>query len=290
MKIVHRANIDTERWDYKIANSAIDNIFCYSWYLDSTAKDWCALVSENYKTVLPLPFAKKLGVKQLYQPQFSREIDIFGAEFSWEDALPILQNEFKAVQFRTAMQLELNQTEQRVHQILRLNEPFALSTNAKRLIKKASDFRIETADDPQILISIFKKTAFKKIDTISDADLKSLKTLMTEALQNNAGELMIIKNGAETVGAGFFLKDKKRITYLKGACFEQEKKSGAMFKLIYSALECYQSNYELFDFGGSNIENVANFYRKFGASDRTYYNYQLKDLPKWYKAIKRLKK
>jgi len=290
MKIIHRANIDTEKWDYAIANSAVDNIFCYSWYLDATAKDWCALVSENYKTVLPLPFSKKLGVKQLYQPQFSREIDIFGAEFTWDEALPILQKEFKAVQFRTAVRLNLTQTEQRVHQILNLKQPLQLSTNAKRLIKKASAYTIEPSREIEKLISIFKETSFKKIDTISESDLERLLSLMQNALANDAGELLVIKKGREVVGAGFFLKDKKRITYLKGACFEEHKKSGAMFKLIHSAIEEYQEDYEHFDFGGSNVENVANFYRKFGASDRTYYNYQLKDLPKWYKAIKRLKK
>lgn len=290
MKIIQRANIDTEKWDQTIANSSIENIFCYSWYLDATAKNWCALVSENYKTVLPLPYSKKLGVTQLYQPQFTREIDIFGSDFDWNEAIRFIQKEFKAVQFRTAVQLALTQTEQRVHQQLPLNGEYAFSTNAKRLIKKSKDIIIDTSSSTQDLLNIFKETAFKKIDSISEEDVVRLSDLMQDALKQNKGEILVIKDGSKTVGAGFFLKDKNRITYLKGACYDEAKKKGAMFKLMESAFLRYESEFDIFDFGGSNVENVANFYRKFGASDRTYYNYQLKDLPKWYKAIKRLKK
>lgn len=290
MKIIQRANIDTEKWDQTIANSSIENIFCYSWYLDATAKNWCALVSENYKTVLPLPYSKKLGVTQLYQPQFTREIDIFGSDFDWNEAIRFIQKEFKAVQFRTAVQLALTQTEQRVHQQLPLNGEYAFSTNAKRLIKKSKDIIIDTSSSTQDLLNIFKETAFKKIDSISEEDVVRLSDLMQDALKQNKGEVLVIKDGSKTVGAGFFLKDKSRITYLKGACYDEAKKKGAMFKLMESAFLRYESEFDIFDFGGSNVENVANFYRKFGASDRTYYNYQLKDLPKWYKAIKRLKK
>jgi len=91
------------------------------------------------------------------------------------------------------------------------------------------------------------------------------------------------------VGAGFFLLDKKRITYLKGAATEEAKKDGAMFGLMNFAFEKYEGDFDIFDFGGSDVENVANFYKKFGAEDRTYYNYTINNLPKWFRAIKKIR-
>jgi hypothetical protein len=91
------------------------------------------------------------------------------------------------------------------------------------------------------------------------------------------------------VASGFFLLDKKRITYLKGAALDEAKKAGAMYRHFKFAFERYQNDYANYYFGGSDIEPVANFFRKFGATDRNYYNYTIDNSPLWFKTLKRLK-
>jgi len=112
---------------------------------------------------------------------------------------------------------------------------------------------------------------------------------MLNSIGNEQGDLVEIYKANEMVGAGFFLLDKKRITYLKGAATEEAKKDGAMFGLMNFAFEKYEGDFDIFDFGGSDVENVANFYKKFGAEDRTYYNYTINNLPKWFRAIKKIR-
>jgi len=87
MELINRKDIDIKKWDDAIENSAIENIFMYSWYLDSVCKNWSALVTKNYSTILPVPFSKKVGVKQFIQAPFTREYDILGNEFSWKEAV-----------------------------------------------------------------------------------------------------------------------------------------------------------------------------------------------------------
>lgn len=290
MKFINRDQIDTKLWNSSIKNSAIENIFCYSWYLDATAKNWGALVTDNYKTILPIPYSKKLGVKQVYQPQFTRELDIFGTEFNWHEALSFLPNDFRAVQFRNENKSLLPQPEERKNQFLKFSDEPALSQNAKRMIKKSNQFSYNFSKDHSKLIELFKKTTFSKIDTISLDDLDKLTNLMNSAFENNQGELIEVFDQNQFVGAGFFLKDKNRITYLKSACTDEAKKNGAMYGLINFAINKYKADFKILDFGGSDIENVANFYKKFGSQDRCYYNFVIDNLPAWFKALKQLKK
>lgn len=294
MKLIQRKDIDPVKWDVRIKESAIENIFCYTWYLDTVSENWWALVSEDYQTIIPLPFVSRFGMKQIYQPPFTREIDVFGQGFKFEDTLPIMEENFRHIAFRNREILALPFTE-RIYQVIELDDEFKARyrTNAKRLIKKAekAEFKYVSISKPKELIDIFKKTVARKIDSIRPADLVTLEKLMFTAMSIDLGELIGIQNTEnKIVGAGFFLKDKKRITYLKGACFEQEKKQGAMFGLMNFALDKYASTHDTFDFGGSDIEDVATFYKKFGASDSVYYAYEIDNLPNWYKKLKKLKK
>lgn len=291
MKFVEKEHIDFRKWDETISNSKTENIFCYSWYLDATSKNWGGLITEDYSSILPVPYSSKLGVKQIYQPPFTRELTIFGDDFSWTEALSFLSKDFKAIQFRNGYENINSHSDARVHQLLHLKSDFKLSTNAKRLIKKAAAiYTVSQADNPTELIDLFKATAFSKIDSISEQDLITLSNLMNAAAISNQCEILQISEDGKTMAAGCFLKDKKRITYLKGAATDEAKKNGAMYALINHALEKYKPDFDVFDFGGSDIENVANFYKKFGATDRTYYNYTINNLPGWFKALKKIKK
>jgi hypothetical protein len=290
VKFIEREHIDTKLWDQKISENPTENIFCYSWYLDATAKNWGALVTDNYKTIVPIPFTKKLGVKQMYQPQFSRELDIFGIEFNWEDVLEFLSNDFKAIQFRNENAEILKEKEERFHQVLDLTSDFKFKTNAKRLIKKADQqFEYRNEAEPSKLIELFKSTAFQKIDTLNNDDLIKLEGLMNYTLKSGNGELIAVYEQNQFVGAGFFLIDDNRITYLKSASHEQPKKDGAMYGLVNHAIYKFKESYKTFDFGGSDVESVANFYKKFGSTNRSYYNYTINHLPLWFKTLKRIK-
>mgnify|MGYP000111586694 CR=1 FL=1 len=290
MKFIERAHIDTVIWDAKIAQSNIENIFCYSWYLDACAKNWGAIISDDYNTIVPIAYNNKLGVKQMYQAQFTREIDIFGNEFNWKEALEFLSKDFKAIQFRNSNKEILDDNDERKNQWLSLREELKFSTNAKRLIKKADkQFDYRSEKDPKQLLDLFKSTAFQKIDSINEDDLQRLENLMKSAIKLGHGDLISVYENNEFVGAGFFLLDKKRVTYLKSASSEKAKKEGAMYGLINHAITKFKADYETLDFGGSDVESVANFYKKFGSSDRSYYNYTINNLPLWFKTLKRIK-
>jgi hypothetical protein len=281
-------------WDSLIAESSIENIFMYSWYLDAVSNHWGAVMSDDLQCIYPVTFTNKLGVKQFHQAMFTRQFDVLGQGFSIKEVLSLLEVQFKLVQFRSRLDIStIENKEKRVFQSINLKGDYQskYSTNAKRLIKKSiKNYSFEKVNCIEELIVLVNKNVAHKIKEFTSENVIKLKKLMVAASNNKKGETIAVFEGDNIVGAGFFLKDKSRVTYLKGASTDLAKKNGAMYGLMNFAFDAYKDKYKVFDFGGSNVESVATFYRKFGALDNTYYNYMINDLPVWFKLLKKLKR
>lgn len=294
MKLIERKDIDDQKWNSRIADDAVENVFSYTWYLDAVCQHWAALVSDDdYNTILPIPFTIKLGVKRFYQAPFTREFSIFGTDFDWPQAIAELQHSFKQLAFRSDLKDLAVTKEKRIHQLAELSPTYAenYSTNARRLIKKGDKvLHFKRIESPEPLVDLFEKTVAHKIDSIDSDDLETLTRLMEAAKKNGFGDIIgAFNDNEELMAVGFFLKDKSRITYLKGAATDQGKKDGAMFALFNYAFEKYSSTYRIFDFGGSDIESVATFFKKLGGKDRFYYDYTIDNTPFWFRTLKKIK-
>ncbi|PID89124.1 MAG: hypothetical protein CSB01_03650, partial [Bacteroidia bacterium] len=82
IEFVKRKHIDTKKWDALLYKSDNRMVYALSGYLDLMSDcRWNALIEKDkngeYKTVMPLPFKEKYGVKYLYQPFFSQQLGVF---------------------------------------------------------------------------------------------------------------------------------------------------------------------------------------------------------------------
>lgn len=269
-------------------------MFCLSWYLDSVSPNWEAIIWGDYKSAFPLTIIHKAGIPQIIQPIFTRELNILGNEISIEELLQLLKSNYKNIDFRMGKYYNEFPSSTRTHQILNLKKGFEknFSNNAKRLIKKADRlFSYKIISDLSDFLKLIEKTLAPKINELNSDNLVKLKNVMINAQANKKALCIAILNDTdEFIGAGFFFKHHNTITYLKGTATNIAKKNGAMFGLINFSMNLFVKNFTTFDFGGSDIKNVASFYRKFGATDRIYYHYKLNNLPFWYKWTKKLMK
>src|SRR3984957_7237734 len=78
IRYLHRNEIDTEKWDRCIINASNGLIYARSFYLDSMAENWSALVEGDFQNVMPLTWNKKFGFTYLYQPYFTKSLGVFG--------------------------------------------------------------------------------------------------------------------------------------------------------------------------------------------------------------------
>ncbi len=58
--------INLHKWDLAVANSHCANVFQFYWYLNlATNNQWAAIVEDDYKSVMPLPYIQKFKKKIL---------------------------------------------------------------------------------------------------------------------------------------------------------------------------------------------------------------------------------
>ena len=79
-KFIHHIRndeIDLKLWDKTILSSVNASVYPLSWYLNITCPQWEALISEDYRTVLPLPVFRRYILRVIIQPPFTWQLGIF---------------------------------------------------------------------------------------------------------------------------------------------------------------------------------------------------------------------
>jgi len=71
-------DIDFEKYNNCIENSAQKNFYCEKETLDFLSKNWELLVYGDYEAVMPIPFVKKTFFKVVLMPLFCQQLGIFG--------------------------------------------------------------------------------------------------------------------------------------------------------------------------------------------------------------------
>jgi hypothetical protein len=297
--------IDRQKWDACIATAHNSIIFNYSWYLDATCDYWGALVKGDYEAVFPLPFKHRMASFFIFQPFFSRQLDVYSktplsaAEIdSFFEAIPEpfkhIQVGFGKIEDYVPQSFEIEEFE---YQQLQLSNDYntlkaGYSTNAKRLLKKAEKavLRIAPLDDPALIVDMFKAEKGKKIGALNEKDFKRLVNLMNVCLAHNKGEALGVYNTEGTlIATGFFMLETNRIMYLKGTANAEGKQLGAMYFLFNSVIEKNAGKEMILDFGGSRVKSVAEFFKKFGAVDAFYLFLSRNNLPGWVNILKKSK-
>src|SRR4026207_1677707 len=149
IKYLQQKEIDRKKWDACIHEAPNGLIYAYSFYLDHMAKQWDALIINDYEAVMPLTWNKKYGFYYLYQPAFTASLGVFGKNLTKEiidDFVSMLPSKFKLVEISLNSGNIVGETKSfsllRSNYILNLNKPYeeiykAYRDNHKRNISKA---------------------------------------------------------------------------------------------------------------------------------------------------------
>lgn len=288
---IKREELDILRYNKLVEATEGVNIYCFSWYLDIVAENWGCMVKGDYEAVLPIPYTVKFKQEIIYQPFFTRELNTFliknGKNFNSNEMFKAIPSNFKKIDFAYTNQIELESFEKKeaLYQSLNLESDYtsiraSYSKNTKRLLNKSlkSGVEVESSYDVKAFISFFKKNTGDQVNYTAK-DYIRLEKLISYLLNYKKGSLIIAKKGDTVLAQGVFIQQNHRTTYLKGSVNSFGKELGAMFLLMdYMIKSSIEKDKECFDFGGSNIEAIATFYKKFGAENHIYYRYSKNDL------------
>lgn len=282
IRFVKNGEIDREKWNQCIAQSGYPTVFADYDFLKIASPYWCALIKGNYEYVMPLPVRSRLSIRYVYMPFFVSRLGIFSAK-------PVdakLIEEFVARIPSSLRQIDLflnpaNPVEETaLHPVmmnsyrLKLNRPYVLlqqlfTENTRRNIKSSQKHKLTTCYDVQVrdVVRLFKAGRGRdKAVGYTKRDYARLGRMA--AYMEKKGKLDITgardEKGNLLAGA-LFLRDYDRIWFWfsgRNKAFSEKK---AMFFIINEYLKEHANEAHYFDFNGSMNENIARFYRGFGA-------------------------
>ena len=299
-------DIDKTKWDACINVSPSNLPYAYSWYLDTIADHWDALVGEDYKYVFPLIYNKKLGFKrQLYQPAFAQQLGIFSSfEITADISKAFLSSIPKSFVYIDICLNEGNAFKpfdsfiyyRKTNFIASLNKPYeqivnGYTDNHQRNIRKSKNknLRIENSVQIQEVIDIYQANQGSKVG-LNVNDYARIKQLIQVLLDKDKGFIKNVYDAQNNLNLSmFFIKEKNRIINIFGSGNDIGRKNKAMYFAIDQVFQEYANQDYIFDFEGSSISGVAYFFKGFGPEKKFYPQIVSNQLPNWMNMIRATK-
>jgi hypothetical protein len=285
-------NIDRAKWDKCIYDAPNGLIYAYSFYLDAMAKHWDALVLNDYEAVMPLTWNKKYGIYYLYQPFLCACLGVFGNNISQEMLSEFLNKIPKRYKY---WDIYLNAGNnffpetfnlyKRKNYVLHLDKPYPnllknFRPSYKQLIKKETTNNLEV--NQNINVKEIINLAKIKLDTVATVKkndwlkfIELYKILSARSQATNFG--VYFKD--ELLASGIFLFSKNRAYYILAGNTTQGRSPGASHLIINKFIQQHAGKDIILDFEGSNIPQIAFFFKGFGAILEEYPGLKYNGLP-----------
>jgi len=259
-------------------NNAL-SIFAQPWWLDAVCgtDNWDAFADENkfvfayhqknkfFQTALipsvltPFQAVAKYDAALIHQLKQFDFVELFWKEIDITVQNELLKNNFQ-VEFKHTRELDVSDTE-----IVFKN----FKPSLQRQIRKAEkNLTIKSNTDLETFYNVSSQTFLQQKKTIPYS-FEQLKKIDAACKKNNAGTFLIAYNTAqEPCGAIYLVYDKTCCYYLVGGIATQQKNSGAMCLLIWEAIQFAATVSKRFDFYGSTIPSIDQFFSTFGAAKK----------------------
>ena len=302
IRYVCRSQIEDQKWDQCIGEASNGLIYASSFYLDRMCKHWDALVMDEYKAVMPLPWNKKGGIHYLYQPAFTPSLGVFGINLTAElvrEFILSIPKKFGLIEINLNAGNELKDftnspyfSISRQNFVLPLNKPYHLlfnkyNDNIKRNIRKSvAAGCIVQKNIPIEDVVALAKEQLSNLANLKRKDFENFQFLYRElASRNKATTYGILLNG-ELLSAAAYFFSHGRAYYILVGNHPNGKTMGTSHFLIDRFIADHAGKDLLLDFEGSDISSLAFFYSSFGAKAEQYPALKLNRLPWFLKWLK----
>ena len=274
-------------------------LFHQAWWLDIVAKNsWNYMIEiedNNTFAVLPYLAERKFGYRFLGMPLFTPFLgpSIISHEDKSESKIKLIRallhqlpqyHVFKQKMIIDKSNLNVFKESgfglsERVTYKIRTDAPEdnlwnkISSTRKRRINKGEKELEVRVEDRVAEFIKIQKKT-FSRQGIKPSQPLDILEKLVKISMKRNTGILLLAvskDDRNECHAAGFFVWDKHTMYYIAGGYDDSDKKGEAMSFLLWKAILLAKEKNLTFDFEGSMVPGIAEFFRSFGSEASTYY-------------------
>lgn len=277
-------------------------VFCSPWWLNITCGDnWDVAVSakgDNVFAVMPYYMHNNSAGLELIQPKLTKFLGIYFdhpegqsnyKRYSFEkqhsekllDQLPSFGSFKQSFHYNYSNWLPLywkgfNQSTYYSYSLdteANLDDLFAnFKSSIRRSIRKSEKTVIFKQEPTPEDFYLLATDTFNRQSKKPPYSLQLLKYLVAASQEKNQGQLIIANNEAgEALAGGFFVWDKERLYYLAGGVNSKQSDSGAMSLVMWKGIQLAHELQLTFDFEGSMVESIENFFRSFGSTQTPYF-------------------
>ena len=281
-QLIKRNNIDIDKWNYTVDNSANHHISGLSWYLDVVSPNWYGLVWNDYEIVFPfskkhqycIPYFKKHKIKKqlkLYS-LISINTDIYislletikknvlYADFYLEN-IEFTNDLIKQVRYNYILDLK---------DIKDLHD--VLSSHHLRKIKKIEKLNYQFIHLSNISEYFLDNYLCNSKYLIKLQNIRKIIIALGKCFENkHIGGWWAIKQNDDILSIALTSEYQDTLVLHAFASNEIGKKQGAMHFLIYQIIkQAKNNNISLIDFDGGNNDKMAFFFFCFGGKPYKY--------------------
>lgn len=289
--------IDMDKWDACIRDSINGSLYAQSWYLDLVSGgNWDALVDDDYRSVMPLPWRKKFGLKYVYQPLFTQQLGLFSIDLlgtervtAFIDSIPgefvlVDQNMNKLASLLRDNRVRLDNDNFELELISSYEGLVQeYKENLKRNLKKAEGHGLSFIRNvnPETVIKLFRLNRGRKLKSWGEPEYLTLKHLIYQMLHKQlATTIGVFDQRNELCAGAFFAEYGDRSIFLFSGLSEEGKNLQAMPFLIDKYIQLHAGTQKILDFEGSNDPGLARFYSSFGSKKHQYQSIRINRLPR----------
>ncbi len=285
IRFVKHQDIDPIAWNHAIEKALNGSVFASFEMLDALTgnSSWHAIIQDDYAAVLPLPYRRKFGISYLYTPFFLPKMGIFAENLVNPDESLMFFNAIprRYLQIDLLFNKENNISDLPGNQLFLTSHEVDLQTsynallagfsqNTRRNIKSAEKHFLTIEKNNKLIdeiINLFEQNRGKdRAVHYHPQDYLMLGRASEVLLQKGQLDVLGVRDASQKLIAGaFMVRDGKRIWFWFSGRDESAFECKPMFFLIHEYLKANCETRVVFDFNGSTNENVARFYRGFGA-------------------------
>ena len=277
--IVPSHNIDHEKWDRCINESSNGLIYTTSVYLDHLTDHWTGFVLNDYKMVMAVAWRKKYGIRYSYNVSFIQQLGIICQERNANESLFLqaLSSYCRYGDYPFNFSNSIGKTTDCVNFILPLDRKYedisrGFARDVLQNIRKAEggDLQYKTGEMDEA-VDCYRRL-YGQQSGISEEEFKRFSALCNTL--EKRGNLIVRKvtGGNDSLLATVLLpNDKRRMYNVMNSTLPEGKSKEANYFLLSRLWKEYEQSGMIFDFEGSGIRGVSDFYRKFGSVNQPYY-------------------
>jgi len=284
IKRISRKNLDLEKYSTCLANTINYRIYAEYWYLDTlVGENWACYVWNDYEAIMPICYAKKLGIKYIIQPIYCQQLGVFHSENFSKEIFHRFEKKLHRNLVRSYHFNEENtemfspKGNKKINQVLDISKSYDetftnYSRNRRNEVRKAKKSNYK-------LVKVEKLDNFFRINSDYDYLKKDeLEEKLTQSIINLVG-LNIINifeiytEDKILLGCQLEMISNNRIYNFAFARNQSEKNQLCSAYIIDFLIEKSSDKNLLFDFEGSMVTSINQFFKGFGTEEKRYTNY-----------------